>query len=203
MGTRDPRIDAYIGKQKEFAKPILAHLREVVHSACPDVEETMKWSSPYFCYKGGMMCGMAAFKEHAIFGFWKGKLIEGVSPNRNNGGEAMGNYGRLTSVKDLPGKRELTSLIREAMRLNEEGIVVPRAKKAAKPEAKVPPELAAALGKNKRAARQFEAFSPSHRREYVEWIAEARRDETRSRRVAQAVEWIAEGKGRNWKYQRA
>ena len=203
MGTRDPRIDAYIEKQKEFARPILLHIREVVHAACPDVEETMKWSSPHFGYKGGMMCAMAAFKEHAIFGFWKGKLIKGVSPNRNNGGEAMGNFGRLTSVKDLPGKRELTSLIREAMRLNEEGIVVPRAKKVAKPAVAVPAELTAALAKNKRAAAQFAAFSPSHRREYAEWIADAKRDETRSKRVAQAVEWIAEGKGRNWKYQRA
>ncbi len=203
MGTRDPRIDAYIEKQKEFARPILVHIRDVVHSACPDVEETMKWSSPHFCYKGGMMCAMAAFKEHAIFGFWKGKLIKGVSPNRNNGGEAMGNFGRLTSVKDLPAKRELTSLIREAMRLNEEGVVVPRAKKAAKPAVKVPAELTAALAKNERAAALFAAFSPSHRREYAEWIADAKRDETRSKRVAQAVEWIAEGKGRNWKYQRA
>jgi uncharacterized protein YdeI (YjbR/CyaY-like superfamily) len=202
MGTRDPRIDAYIAKQQEFAQPILAHIREVVHAACPDVEETVKWSAPHFDYKGSMMCAMAGFKQHAIFGFWKGKLLAGVSPNRNNGGEAMGNFGKLTSVKDLPNRRELTALIRQAMKLNEEGITVPRPKKAPKPEAKVPPELAAALKKNRKAAAQFEAFPPSHRREYVEWIVEAKRDETKARRVAQAVEWIAEGKGRNWKYQR-
>jgi uncharacterized protein YdeI (YjbR/CyaY-like superfamily) len=202
MATRDPRIDAYIARQKDFAQPILTHLREVVHAACPDVEETLKWSSPHFGYKGGMMCGMAAFKEHAVFGFWKGKLIKGVSPNRNNGGEAMGNYGRLTSVKDLPSKRELTALIKEAMRLNEEGIVVPKAKRVPKPEAKVPPELAAALRKSGTAAAQFKAFSPSKRREYVEWIVEAKGENTRAKRVAQAVEWIAEGKGRNWKYER-
>lgn len=201
MGTRDPRIDAYIAKQKVFAKPILTHIREVVHAACPDVEETMKWSSPHFDYRGGMMCGMAGFKEHAIFGFWKGALIHGVRPNRNNGGEAMGNFGRLTSVKDLPSKRELTALIREAMRLNDEGVVVPKPKKTVKPEAVVPAELKAALSRNKKAAAQFEAFSPSHRREYVEWIDDAKRDETRVKRVAKAIEWIAEGKGRNWKYQ--
>lgn len=202
MGTRDPRIDAYIAKQRPFAQPILTHIREVVHSACPDVEETLKWSSPHFMYRGSMMCGMAGFKEHAIFGFWKGKLIDGVSPNRNNGGEAMGNFGKLTSVKDLPGKRDLTALIRQAMKLNEEGITVPRPKAARKPEAKVPPELATALKMNRKAAAHFEASSPSFRREYVEWIDEAMREETKARRAAQAVEWIAEGKGRNWKYER-
>jgi uncharacterized protein YdeI (YjbR/CyaY-like superfamily) len=202
MGTRDPRIDAYIAKQKDFAKPILVHIREVVHAACPDVEETLKWSSPHFMYKGSMMCGMAGFKEHAIFGFWKGTLIDGVSPNRNNGGEAMGNFGKLTSVKDLPGKRDLTALIKQAMKLNEAGITVPRPKTARKPEAKVPAELAAALKRNKRAAAHFDASSPSFRREYIEWIDDAKREETKSKRVAQAVEWIAEGKGRNWKYER-
>ena len=165
------------------------------------MEETLKWSSPHFMYKGSMMAGMAAFKEHAAFGFWKGKLIEGVSPSGYNGGEAMGNFGRLTSVKDLPGKRELTALIKKAMRLNDEGVVVPRPKKPARPAAAVPRELTAALSRNKAAAAQFKAFSRSHRREYVEWIDEARREETKAKRVAQAVEWIAEGKGRNWKYQ--
>jgi len=202
MGTRDPRIDAYIAKQKDFAQPILVHIRDVVHAACPDVEETMKWSSPHFDYQGSMMCGMAAFKEHAIFGFWKGALIDGVNPNRNRGGEAMGNFGRLTSVKDLPGKRALTALIKQAMRLNDEGTTVPRPKKAPKPAPKVPTELASALKKNKKAAAHFAAFSPSHRREYVEWIVDAKREETKAKRVAQAVEWIAEGKGRNWKYER-
>lgn len=203
MGTRDPRIDAYIAKQKDFAKPILVHLREVVHSACPDAEETMKWSSPHFDYKGGMMCGMAAFKEHAIFGFWKGALIDGVSPNRNNGGEAMGNFGCLKSVKDLPSKAKLRSMIKQAMKLNDEGVTVPRPKKAPKPEAKVPAELAAALKKNRNAATQFQEASPSFRREYVEWVDDAKREETKTKRVAQAVEWIAEGKARNWKYERA
>jgi uncharacterized protein YdeI (YjbR/CyaY-like superfamily) len=201
MGTRDPRIDAYIAKQKDFAQPILLHIREVVHAACPEVEETMKWSAPHFDYRGSMMCGMAGFKEHAIFGFWKGALLKGVSPNRAGGGEAMGNFGKLKSVKDLPGKRELAAIIREAMRLNDEGVTVPRAKKAPKPAAKVPAELKAALAKNKKATAQFEAFSPSARREYIEWIDGAKQEATKSRRVAQAVEWIAEGKGRNWKYQ--
>jgi uncharacterized protein YdeI (YjbR/CyaY-like superfamily) len=201
MGTRDPRVDAYIAKQKDFAKPILEHLREVVHSACPAVEETMKWSFPHFDYKGGMMCSMAAFKEHAAFGFWKAPLIDGLAPNRSNGGGAMGNFDRLTSVKDLPSKKVLASFVKEAMRLNDEGITVAKPKKAPKPEPKVPVELAAALKKNKKAAAQFEKFPPSHRREYIEWIDDAKREETKAKRVEQAVEWIAEGKGRNWKYQ--
>lgn len=201
MGTRDPRIDAYIAKQRDFAKPILIHIRDIVHAACPDVQETLKWSSPHFDYRGGMMCAMAAFKEHAIFGFWKGALIDGVSPNRNNGGEAMGNFGRLTSVKDLPSRREMMSLVKQAMRLNDEGTSVPRPKKAPKPEATVSGALAAALDQNQRAAGQFEKFSPSQRREYIEWIDDAKRDDTRLKRIAQAIEWIADGKGRNWKYQ--
>jgi uncharacterized protein YdeI (YjbR/CyaY-like superfamily) len=202
MGTRDPRVDAYIAKSADFAQPILTHLREVVHAACPQVEETMKWSTPHFDYKG-IMCAMAAFKEHAIFGFWKGSLIEGVAPNRNNGGEAMGNYGKLTSVKDLPSKRELTGFIKQAMKLNDDGVVVPKAKKGPRPEAKVPAELKAALSRNRKAVATWDAFPPSHRREYIEWIADAKRPETKDKRVAQTVEWVAEGKGRNWKYERA
>jgi uncharacterized protein YdeI (YjbR/CyaY-like superfamily) len=200
MGTRDPRIDAYVAKSADFAKPILTHLREVVHSACPDCEETLKWSMPTFTYHG-MLCGFAAFKEHASFNFWKASLIEGLEPNSNNGGESMGNFGRITSMKDLPSKKVLTGYIKEAMRLNEEGIKVEKPKKAVKPEAVVPAELKAALSKNKKARASFDAFSPSHRREYVEWITEAKREETRARRVTQAVEWIAEGKARNWKYE--
>jgi uncharacterized protein YdeI (YjbR/CyaY-like superfamily) len=202
MGTRDPRVDAYIAKSADFAQPILTHLREVVHAACPQVEETMKWSTPHFDYKG-IMCAMAAFKEHAIFGFWKGSLIEGVAPNRNNGGEAMGNYGKLRSIKDLPSKKELTGFIKQAMKLNDDGVVVPKARKAAKPEAKVPAELKAALSRNRKAVATWDAFPPSHRREYIEWIADAKRPETKDKRVAQTVEWVAEGKGRNWKYERA
>jgi uncharacterized protein YdeI (YjbR/CyaY-like superfamily) len=202
-GPPRPRIDAYIAKQKDFAIPILEHIRDVVHAACPEVEEGLKWSSPHFSYRGQMMCGMAAFKEHAILGFWKGPLIEGIGPDSARGGTAGGNMGRLTSIKDLPSKKQLTTFVRAAMKLNEDGVVVSRPKKGPKPEAKVPTELAAALSKSRKAKAAFEKFPPSHRREYVEWIAEAKRDETKAKRVAQAVEWIAEGKGRNWKYEKA
>ena len=198
MGTRDPRVDAYIAKSADFAKPILTHLREVVHSACPEVVETMKWSSPFFDYHGAM-CNMAAFKEHVGFGFWKGALVIGRTSGESE--PSAGQFGRITSVKDLPSKKELTALIKKAMKLNEEGVTVVKTKKA-KPELPVPPELAAALAKNKKASTAFDAFPPGHRREYNEWVGEAKRDETRVARAKQAVEWIAEGKSRNWKYQK-
>jgi uncharacterized protein YdeI (YjbR/CyaY-like superfamily) len=200
MGTRDPRIDAYIAKSADFAQPILVHIRETVHAACPDVTETMKWSMPHFDYKG-IMCAMAAFKQHATFGFWKGALIDGLGPNRANGGDAMGQLGKITSVKDLPSRKVLTGYVKAAMRLNDDGVVIAKPRKAPKPEAKIPAELAAALKKNRRAAAEFEKFPPGQRREYAEWIAEAKRDETKATRVVQAVEWIAEGKTRNWKYE--
>ena len=197
MGTRDLRVDAYIAKQAGFARPILEHIREVVHAACPEVEEDIKWGSPFFMYHGPL-AHMPAFKEHCRFGFWKGRLVAGGDSNQE---EMTGPFGRLKSVKDLPSKREMTAYIKKAMKLNEEGISTPKAKKA-RPELPVPPALTAALARNKKARANFEAFSPSHRRDYSEWIGEAKREETRTARVKQAVEWIAEGKSRNWKYER-
>ena len=196
MPTRDPRVDAYIAKSADFAKPILTQIRETVHAACPDVEESLKWSMPFFSHRGPLM-NMSAFKEHAAFGFWKGALVLGRSAGDDE--RAMGQFGRITSVKDLPPKKELVALIRKAMKLNEDGVKVEK-KKTPRAELPMPPELAAALAKNKTARTNFEAFPPSHRREYNEWIGEAKRDETRAARVKQAVEWIAEGKSRNWKY---
>lgn len=201
MGTRDPRVDAYIARSAEFARPILEHLRAVVHESCPQVEEDMKWSMPHFMYEG-MLCGMAAFKQHCTFGFWKGSLVVGAEGQR----DAMGQFGCITSVKDLPSKKVLAGYIRQAMKLNEDKVPSPsRAKKqtTARAEPVVPPELARALGKSRRARQTFEAFSPSHRREYIQWITEAKREETRERRVETTIEWLEEGKPRNWKYVRA
>ena len=201
MGTRDPRVDAYIAKQKDFAKPVLVHLRDLVHAVCPDVEETIKWSAPFFVYRGAVLCSVAAFKEHAVFGFWKSSLIEGLGPNSANGGGAAGSMGRLTSIRDLPGKKQLTAFIKAAMTLNEEGIAVARPKGARKAEPTIPRELAGALARNKKAAAGFDKLPPSHRREYIDWITEAKREATRANRVAQAVAWMAEGKSRNWKHE--
>ncbi len=198
MSSQDARIDAYIAKAAPFAQPILEHIRAVVHDACPDVEETMKWGMPHFDYKG-MMCSMASFKAHCAMNFWLGRQVLG----ENITDEAMGQFGRITSVKDLPSKTQLKRYIKTAMALNDAGVKLsrPAAKKgaAAKPVA-VPPELAVALARHEAAQATFDAFSPSHRREYCEWIAEAKRPETKAKRVEQAIELLAEGKARNWKY---
>ena len=201
MPTTDPRIDAYIAKAPEFARPILTHIREVVHTAIPDVEETVKWGSPHFMYRG-MIGGMGAFRHHCAFGLWKAKLIPGVGAG-DDAEAAAGSFGRITSIRDLPSKRALIGFVREAARLNEEGVKAPAQRKAKgpRPDLPVPPELTAALARNRKARETFEAFSPSHRREYSEWIGEAKSEETRTRRLAQAIEWLAEGKSRNWKYQ--
>ncbi|HEY3928678.1 MAG TPA: YdeI/OmpD-associated family protein [Candidatus Koribacter sp.] len=194
MPTTDKRVDAYIAKSADFAQPILRHIREVIHDGCPDVEETIKWSFPVFTYKG-MLANMAAFKQHCSFGFWKASLILGEHEKN-----AMGNFGRLTSVKDLPPKKELLKLVKEAARLNEQGISKPKPKPQLKKELVVPPHFLSALKKSKKAQSAFDAFSYSHKKEYIEWITDAKTDETRDRRIAQALEWIAEGKSRNWKY---
>lgn len=201
MGKRDQRVDEYIAKSAPFAKPILKHLRKTVHEACPEVEETMKWSFPHFMYQG-ILCSMASFKEHCAFGFWKGSLIVGQRAAETR--EAMGHFGKITSVKDLPSKKVLTGYIREAMRLNETGVKSPtRANRKPKPALPVPPDLAAALRANRKAGAAFKEFSPSHRREYIEWIVDAKVEATRERRLLKTVEWLAEGKSMNWKYQRA
>lgn len=202
MGTRDPRIDAYIAKSEPFARPILRHLREVVHAACPEVEEAIKWSSPHFMYKG-MFCGMASFKSHCAFGFWKGALLENAAgPLTKVGTTAMGQFGRITSLDDLPDARTLTRLVKLARRLNDEEVKPPAPTKSGKPKppARTPADLAAALKRHKKAAATFKAFSPSHRREYIEWLEDAKTDATRARRLEAAVEWMDEGKPRNWKY---
>jgi uncharacterized protein YdeI (YjbR/CyaY-like superfamily) len=196
--SADPRIDSYIARQAGFARPILEHLRSAVHAACPEAEETLKWGMPHFLYKGRMLAGMAAFKAHATFGFWRAKEVLGETGAER---EAMGQFGRLTSVADLPPEDVLRGLIRKAMALTDAGIP-PAAKGAPKPELQTPPELDSALSANPAARAVFDGFPPSCRREYVEWVAEAKRTETRDKRIAQAVLWIAEGKRRNWKYEK-
>ena len=201
MPTNDKRIDTYIAKAQPFAKPILKHIRELVHKACPDVEETMKWSFPHFDYKGEMMCSMAAFKQHCAFGFWKASLMKAKKLVENAKSEsAMGHFGKITSLKDLPSDKAMITYIKEAMRLNDEGVKVKKPVSKEKKKLIIPPYIFAAVKKNKKAFATFEGFSYSHKKEYVEWITEAKTEETREKRLATAVEWMAEGKGRNWKY---
>ncbi|HEY1108779.1 MAG TPA: YdeI/OmpD-associated family protein [Opitutaceae bacterium] len=200
---RDPRIDTYIAEAEPFARPILKHLRALVHEACPGVEETLKWSAPSFVYAGKILAGMASFKAHAAFGFWHPEMRSRVE---TKGAEAaMGSFGRITAISDLPGRATLLRLIKDAAKLNEGTEARPKGA-AAKPRkpAKalaVPTDLAAALKGNAAAAKVFAAFPPSGRNEYVEWITEAKRPATRQQRLATTVQWLAEGKSRNWKYQ--
>ena len=191
--ARDPRVDAYIAKSADFAKPILKHVRRIVHKGCPRATETLKWGVPAYDHQG-ILCMTAAFKAHCGLVFWKSGLIE-----RNSGQPA--HFRRITSVQDLPPERTLVALVKEAARLNAEGINRPSRPRAAAKPVKVPAYFLAALKKKRKALAAFKAFPPSHKREYVEWIDSARTDETRQRRMATALEWIASGKSRNWKYQ--
>jgi uncharacterized protein YdeI (YjbR/CyaY-like superfamily) len=202
MATYSKQIDSYISKAEPFARPILEHLRDLIHRASPDIEETIKWSFPHFEYKG-VVCSFAAFKQHCSFGFWKGSIMEDPQDILNTVGKtAMGHMGRITSLEELPTDKILIQYIKKAIQLNEDDIRVPKAKPKIGARVKVPDYFLTAIKKNKKAFRAFDAFSSSHKKEYVEWIEEAKTDATREKRIDTAIEWIAEGKSRNWKYAR-
>ncbi len=197
MSTPDPRVDAYIAKKPDFARPILTHLREVVHASGPGVVETIKWGMPSFEYHG-ILAGMAAFKAHCVFGFWKHELILAGDPRAQ---EAMGSFGCLRTLDDVPSRAVLLRYLKVARKLNEDGVKAPRTKTARKKPAAMHPDFAKALKRSAKARKTFDSFAPSHQREYMEWISDAKRDETRERRIETALEWLAEGKRRNWKYE--
>jgi uncharacterized protein YdeI (YjbR/CyaY-like superfamily) len=201
MAAKLKAIDAYIAKSAGFAKPILNHIRELVHKTCPEAEEKMKWSMPFFDYKGEMLCHMAAFKQHAVMSFWKASLMKDPVLMANAQSESsMGHLGRLTSMKDLPPDKKIAAWIKEAMALNDTGIKVAKPKSTENKELAVPDYFLKALSKNKKALQTFEAFAYSHKKEYVQWITEAKTEVTRNKRMSSAIKMIAEGKSRNWKY---
>lgn len=201
MPGRDPRIDAKIKSAPEFARPILAHIRDLAHKGCPEAEETVKWGMPFFIYHGSPLMHMAAFKAHVVLGFWLGRLLMGDKASE----EAMGQFGRITSLKDLPADKAILRCIKQAMALTDQGVKNPargsegRAKP--KPPAKLPAFLQAAF-RGDAAAAGFKGLPPGKQREYIDWLAEAKTDATREKRLAQALEWMADGKGRNWKYEK-
>jgi uncharacterized protein YdeI (YjbR/CyaY-like superfamily) len=199
MPAHDPRIDTYIDNAAEFAQPILRHIRSMVHQHCPDASETIKWSMPHFEYKGSLFCHFAAFKQHCALGFWLGELLE-IDRKLH---KAMGDFGRITSLEDLPNDKEFASLLTAAMKLHDSGAKLPaRAKtKTDQKELEIPTEFLSAVKKNKAAFATFDAFSYSNKKEYVSWYSEAKTDATREKRLAQAIDWMAEGKRRNWKYE--
>jgi uncharacterized protein YdeI (YjbR/CyaY-like superfamily) len=201
MPTKHPAVDEYIAKAQPFARPILKRLRAAVHKGCPECVETIKWGMPSFDYNGPY-CSMAAFKAHCVFGFWKAKLLEdpkGILEKENR--TAMGHLGRITSVDELPSDAAIVGLVRSAATLNAEGVKMKRVVKK-KPPLKVPPAILEAIRRNRAALATWEAFSASCKREYVEWISEAKTDATREKRMAHMLEWLADGKQRNWKYQK-
>ena len=197
--SKSPAVDTYIAKSAEFARPILTRVRAAMHKACPRMEETIKWGVPFFEYKG-VVANMAAFKQHASFGFWKQRLMKdpaGLFPSR--GDSSMGGK-KIRSVAELPADAVLIRYIKEAVALNEDGTKVPRPPRKKRPPPKSPPDLAAALKRNAKARASYEAFTASQQREYVDWITEAKREATRQKRLATAIAWMAAGKPRNWKY---
>ena len=203
MSSRhDPRVDAYIAKAAAFAQPILRHVRAQVHRACPSATETIKWGLPHFEYGGSLLGGMAAFKAHCTFGFWHQGMAEILRAAGAKSETAMGSFGRITSLADLPTDRALQGFVRAAMALTDSGAPARSPGAAPAKPVKIPAELAAALDQNPVAAQTFRQFAPSHRREYAVWIGEAKRPETRARRVATALAWLADGKSRNWKYEK-
>jgi uncharacterized protein YdeI (YjbR/CyaY-like superfamily) len=200
----NPKVDAYIAKSQPFAQPILTHIRELAHKACPEVEEQIKWSMPFFTLRGVILGHMAAFKQHCAVGLWGPEMNAILNEAGLHSENGMGSLGKITSLKDLPADKKMLGYYRQAAELILSGQrtkSLERTPKSTKPVSQVSNELAAALKKNKAAAKVFAGFSPSCQREYVDWIAEAKRPETKEKRVTQAVEWIAEGKQRNWKYQ--
>jgi uncharacterized protein YdeI (YjbR/CyaY-like superfamily) len=203
MTTTDPRVDAYIEKAQPFAQPILYHLRKLIHKANPEITETIKWGMPSFDYKGPY-CSFASFKQHCSFGFWKTSLLKDpknyLQARSAQGGEAMGNFGRITSLKDLPPDKAIIDLLKQAKKLNDEGVKIAKAKPAAKKPLVIPEELARSLNSNKKAGAFFNSLSPSHQREYAEWISEAKTETTRSKRLETTIEWLGEKKTRHWKY---
>jgi len=199
VAATDPRVDAYIAKSAEFARPILRHLRALVHQACPEAQETIKWGMPSFT-SHGILCGIAGFKAHCAFGFWRRGMTDVIARDGHKAEQAMGSLGRITSQADLPSDAAMVGYIRQAAKLNEAGGPA-RPKPKPKQPLPMPADLSAALKKNMKAAKVFKDFSPSPRREYIEWITEAKRPETRSKRVATTIQWLAAGKRRNWKYE--
>ncbi len=199
------KVDAYIGKSAEFAQPILWHLRELVHKAVPEVEETIKWSRPFFMYRGIILGNLSAFTAHCSFGLWGEQIAAQLQADGIDSADGMGTFGKIRTLKDLPGDKQLLKYIKQAAALLDDGTrtksIDRKPQRVAKTELAVPAELTSALKKNKAAEKVFADFPPSCRKEYIDWITEAKRDETKMKRVEQAVTWMAEGKRRHWKYE--
>lgn len=200
MGTRDKRIDACIDEAEPFARPVLRKIRTLIHEGCPDIEETIKWGAPSFGYKG-MLGGMASLSKHVSYGFWKARIMQDPEGILKSAPGASNFSFKASSIKDLPPDKTLLAYVKEARRINDEGLKAPAKKRKPKKTIEVPDYFQKALNKNKTAKATFESFPYSRRRDYVEWLTSAKREATRDKRMATAVEWLAEGKSRNRKYE--
>jgi uncharacterized protein YdeI (YjbR/CyaY-like superfamily) len=196
--SRDARIDAYMEKAQPFARPILAKVRERAHAAVPGIEESIKWGMPAYLTGGKLVLITAAFKVHAALNFWRGQELEST----HGAVGAMGQFGRIRSLEELPDDAELDRLIREAAELAATAPAPRKTKHEPKPAPELHPEFAAALARVPKAKAALDGFPPSARRDYLEWIGEAKQESTRAKRIASAVEWLNEGKKRNWKYEK-
>jgi uncharacterized protein YdeI (YjbR/CyaY-like superfamily) len=195
--SRDPRIDAYVAKAQPFARPILEKVRERVHAVVPRAEETIKWGMPAYTLDGKILLITAAFKAHAALNFWRGQELRGDKANA----DAMGQFGKLASVADLPSDSELDRLMKEAAEVAKNAPAPRKAKHGPKAAPEMHPDFSAALAKAPKAKAALDGLPPSAQRDYLEWISEAKQDSTRAKRIATAVEWLSEGKRRHWKYQ--
>lgn len=199
----NPKVDEYIAKSSDFAKPILEHIRQIIHENVPEVEEKIKWGMPFFDYKGEMLCHIASFKQHCVMGFWKASLLSDPTLLENAKTEvSMGHLGKITCLADLPTNSKLIEYLKEAMALNDKGIKVAKPKPEKIEELPLPSDFKEKLAKNPLAIEYFENRSPSFRKEYIVWITDAKSETTRKSRIEQAVEWIGEGKTRLWKYEK-
>lgn len=195
--SKNKKVDDYILQSQDFAKPILTHLRKLIQIACPQVEESIKWGHPHFEYKG-LLCNVAAFNRHCAFGFWKAALMKDAELLTKNNNDAMGHSGKLKSISDLPKDKIIIARVKEAVLLNEQGVHLPAKKHSEKnPEIKVPLLLKNELIKNKEVDQKFNSLSPSHKKEYIEWIEDAKKEETKFKRIASTIKWVMEGKSTN------
>lgn len=202
MEKYNPLVDEYIEKSPDFSKPILNYIREIVHEFCTDAEEAIKWKFPTFMYKGKILCSMVSFKAYCSMGFWLHGEMQTIKNLETDVEKTnMFSLGKITKLEDLPSKPQLKKIILEAMELTDMGV---KLKKAAptKTETAVPDEFQNVLDQNKKVLEIFQKASPSFRKEYINWITEAKTETTRNKRMEQAIEWISEGKGRNWKYEK-
>jgi uncharacterized protein YdeI (YjbR/CyaY-like superfamily) len=199
MGKYDPRVDDYIAKSPAYAQPIMKHIRGLIHQAVPNIVEVIKWAHPHFEYKGPAF-SIGAFKEHLGLNFWKSKLMDDPEGLFKYDGSA-GSMGKIKSLADLPEDDILMAYFMLAADLNEQGVKATTPKTA--PEKKqliIPDDLIAAFKNDTTAMQHFEQFNYSAKKEYVDWLAEAKTTETRQKRLKTIMEWVAEGKTRYWKY---